>query len=57
MLTLEGAPTIKKTNLGGRELNIPQGKMLGGTSRLNGLSFTGSTRSVVDGWVELGNPG
>lgn len=31
--------------------------MLGGSSGLNGLSFTASTKSVVDGWAELGNPG
>lgn len=31
--------------------------MLGGSSGLNGLSFTPSSRAVVDGWAELGNPG
>lgn len=31
--------------------------MLGGSSGLNGLSFTASSKTVVDGWAELGNPG
>lgn len=46
-----------KKNLGGRVLSVPQGKMLGGSSGINGLSFTSSTKAVVDGWAELGNPG
>lgn len=49
--------TIPQANLGGREISFPQGKMLGGSSGLNGLSFTASAKSVVDGWAELGNPG
>ncbi|CAJ2500716.1 Uu.00g035690.m01.CDS01 [Anthostomella pinea] len=47
----------EKANLGGRELSFPQGKMLGGSSGLNGLSFTASAKTVVDGWAELGNHG
>ncbi|KAI0471519.1 hypothetical protein GGR56DRAFT_667497 [Xylariaceae sp. FL0804] len=43
--------------LGGRELDFPQGKMLGGSSGLNGLSFTASAKAVVDGWASLGNSG
>lgn len=31
--------------------------MLGGSSGLNGLSFTASAKAVVDGWADLGNPG
>ncbi|KAI1117678.1 hypothetical protein F5Y14DRAFT_401508 [Nemania sp. NC0429] len=49
--------TIPQTNLKGRELSFPQGKMLGGSSGLNGLSFTTSAQAVVDGWAALGNPG
>lgn len=47
----------QKVNLGGRELSFPQGKMLGGSSGLNGLCFTASAKAVVDGWADLGNPG
>ncbi|KAI2602581.1 hypothetical protein GGR54DRAFT_623519 [Hypoxylon sp. NC1633] len=49
--------TDPQENLNGRELGFPQGRMLGGSSGLNGLSFTGSVKAVVDGWAELGNPG
>ncbi|KAI1458108.1 hypothetical protein F4805DRAFT_425524 [Annulohypoxylon moriforme] len=49
--------TVSQENLGGREMRFPQGKMLGGSSGLNGLSFTASAKAVVDGWAELGNPG
>ncbi|EMR65038.1 putative glucose-methanol-choline oxidoreductase protein [Eutypa lata UCREL1] len=31
--------------------------MLGGSSGLNGLTFTASAKAVVDGWADLGNPG
>ncbi|KUI68203.1 L-sorbose 1-dehydrogenase [Cytospora mali] len=49
--------TVPQANLGGREIGFPQGKMLGGSSGLNGLSFTASAKAVVDGWADLGNPG
>ncbi|XXH01664.1 NADPH-dependent 1-acyl dihydroxyacetone phosphate reductase [Hypoxylon texense] len=49
--------TIPQENLGGRKLVFPQGRMLGGSSGLNGLSFTANVKAVVDGWAELGNPG
>ncbi|KAI0473251.1 hypothetical protein GGR56DRAFT_698292 [Xylariaceae sp. FL0804] len=49
--------SVPQANLGGRELTFPQGKMLGGSSGLNGLLYTGSSSTVVDGWAELGNPG
>ncbi|GAP82846.1 putative GMC oxidoreductase [Rosellinia necatrix] len=49
--------TVPQTSLNGRALSLPQGKMLGGSSGLNGLSFTTSTQAVVDGWAALGNPG
>ncbi|RYC57705.1 hypothetical protein CHU98_g8509 [Xylaria longipes] len=46
-----------KTVPQGREISVPQGKMLGGSSGLNGLSFTASAQVVVDEWAALGNPG
>lgn len=47
----------QQANLGGRGLSVPQGKILGGSSGINGLSFTATAKTVVDGWAELGNPG
>ncbi|KAI1328988.1 hypothetical protein F5Y16DRAFT_409507 [Xylariaceae sp. FL0255] len=49
--------TVPQTSLNGREITIPQGKMLGGSSGLNGLLFTATSRAVIDEWVALGNPG
>ncbi|KAI1179019.1 hypothetical protein F4777DRAFT_15011 [Nemania sp. FL0916] len=49
--------TIPQSNLKGREISIPQGKMLGGSTGLNGLLFTASAQAVSDGWAALGNPG
>lgn len=31
--------------------------MIGGSSGINGLTFTASARAVADGWAELGNSG
>ncbi|KAI1445442.1 GMC oxidoreductase-domain-containing protein [Annulohypoxylon stygium] len=49
--------TAPQESLGGREISVPQGKSLGGSTALNGLLFTSSAKAVVDGWAELGNPG
>lgn len=46
-----------KDGLGGREIVVPQGRVLGGSGALNGLSFTVTTRSNVEAWSSLGNPG
>ncbi|CRK29923.1 hypothetical protein BN1708_005062 [Verticillium longisporum] len=45
------------TGLGGRELAFTQGRLLGGSSAINGLSFTPTSKSNVDAWAKLGNPG
>ncbi|KAJ0110254.1 L-sorbose 1-dehydrogenase [Diaporthe amygdali] len=49
--------TVPQADMGGREIYVPQGKMLGGSSGMNGLNFTASSKAVVDGWARLGNPG
>ena len=46
-----------KAELGGRSIVIPQGRLLGGSSALNGLAFTANSKINVDAWAELGNPG
>jgi choline dehydrogenase len=45
------------TGLGGRQLNLPRGKMLGGTSSLNGMVYIRGQREDFDGWAEAGNSG
>ncbi|OLN85287.1 putative GMC-type oxidoreductase Mb1310-like protein 2 [Colletotrichum chlorophyti] len=49
--------TVPQDGLDGRENAIPQGRLLGGSGALNGLSFTITTRSNIGAWASLGNPG
>ncbi|KAF1842741.1 GMC oxidoreductase [Cucurbitaria berberidis CBS 394.84] len=43
--------------LGGRKVPIPQGKIVGGSSKLNRLIFDRGSKSDYDGWESLGNKG
>ncbi len=43
--------------LGGRRLDWPRGKVLGGSSSLNGLLYVRGQREDYDGWRQLGNVG
>ncbi len=36
---------------------MPHGRVLGGSSALNGLAFVGTSKMNVDAWASLGNPG
>ncbi|KAK2744102.1 hypothetical protein FQN55_006970 [Onygenales sp. PD_40] len=42
---------------GTKPLSMAQGRMLGGTSGINGFVFQPSTQSNLDFWTELGNTG
>jgi len=43
--------------LDGRRLDLPQGKMLGGTSSLNGMVYIRGQREDFDAWAAAGNSG
>lgn len=40
-----------------RSVSIPQGKIVGGGTKLNRMVFDRGSKSDFDRWAELGNPG
>jgi choline dehydrogenase-like flavoprotein len=49
--------TSPQKALAGREMEFPQGRLLGGSSALNTMLFVVSSKSNIDMWAELGNQG
>jgi len=49
--------TVPQPGLAGRTLPWPRGRVLGGTSALNFMTWNRASRDDYDAWVELGNPG
>ena len=49
--------TEKDPGLHGRQLNWPRGKVLGGSSSLNGLLYVRGQREDYDRWAQMGNAG
>ena len=43
--------------LGGRALNYPRGRTLGGSSSINGMIYMRGQAGDYDGWRDAGNPG
>jgi choline dehydrogenase len=46
-----------EANTNGRKLPVPRGKMLGGSSSLNGMAFVRGQAQDFDTWAQMGNPG
>ena len=42
---------------GGREINVLQGRVVGGSSSINGLIYNRGQAADFDGWAQIGNPG
>ena len=46
-----------EANTNGRKLHVPRGKMLGGSSSLNGMAFVRGQAQDFDTWSQMGNQG
>ncbi|MFI5016786.1 MAG: GMC family oxidoreductase, partial [Dongiales bacterium] len=49
--------TENEAGLGGRQLNYPRGKVLGGSSAINGMIYMRGQAADYDGWRQLGLTG
>ncbi|MDY0073685.1 MAG: choline dehydrogenase [Thauera sp.] len=49
--------TAPQQHLGGRVLNDARGKVLGGSSSINGMCYSRGAREILDGWAAAGNQG
>lgn len=52
-----GYVTEPEPGLGGRRLDAPRGRLLGGTSSINGMMYTRGHRADYDGWAAMGLAG
>jgi cytochrome b561 len=46
-----------EASTGGRRLPVPRGRMLGGSSSINGLAFVRGQAQDFDSWAQMGNAG
>ncbi|CZR55876.1 related to alcohol oxidase [Phialocephala subalpina] len=49
--------TTPQEHLNDREINLNQGKALGGSSAINAMMYIPPSKSVIDAWADLGNEG
>jgi choline dehydrogenase len=52
-----GYRTAPQADCADRELHWPRGRVLGGSSALNGMIYVRGARTDFDGWAAAGNPG
>jgi choline dehydrogenase len=46
-----------EANTDGRRIPVPRGRLLGGSSAINGLAFVRGQAQDFDTWAQMGNPG
>jgi choline dehydrogenase len=52
-----GYSTVPEAGLGDRRITFPRGKVFGGSSAINAMTFVRGHRFCYDNWQTLGNPG
>lgn len=52
-----GYKTVPQAQLGGREIPLPRGRILGGSSSTNGMAYFRGHPKDFDEWAAMGNPG
>ncbi|MFN8892079.1 MAG: GMC family oxidoreductase, partial [Alphaproteobacteria bacterium] len=52
-----GFKADRDSGLNGREINYPRGRVLGGSSSINGMIYIRSQPEDYDHWAQLGNRG
>lgn len=52
-----GFVTEPAPGLDGRRIDLTQGKVVGGSSSINGMVYNRGQRADYDGWAQKGNPG
>ncbi|KAI0104688.1 hypothetical protein GGR51DRAFT_572619 [Nemania sp. FL0031] len=49
--------TVNQPELRGKQISVPQGKALGGSSAINSFVFTSTSKENTNAWEKLGNKG
>ena len=52
-----GLKTVPQRQLGGREVPLPRGRVIGGSGSINGMAYYRGPARDFDDWAALGNPG
>ncbi|ORX38741.1 hypothetical protein BD324DRAFT_650084 [Kockovaella imperatae] len=52
-----GYETVPQPGLGGRVINHPRGRLLGGSSAINSFALLYPSKAFFDAWADLGNHG
>jgi choline dehydrogenase len=52
-----GLSTVPQEHLGGRQVVLPRGRVIGGTGSINGMAYFRGPAKDFDDWAAMGNPG